>query len=129
MAPPTLVAVLVDGCRPAKGAFRDVCVPIAPDRAAFLSDCCVWDQGAAVPPTDGAWVRDDDQGACVCGDPESDVDGVYVGVLFGWWPACTELGNDDAEGSFSHAKSDPKGKCCITGNLDKTSASYILTRP
>lgn len=34
-----------------------------------------------------------------------------------------------ASGSRSHLKKWPKGKCCTTGNLPKTSASYIFSIP
>lgn len=34
-----------------------------------------------------------------------------------------------ALGSVSHEKRDPKGKCCTTGNFDRTSALNILTMP
>jgi hypothetical protein len=43
---------------------------------------------------------------------------------------CT-LGPADfaASGSRSHLKNWPKGKCCTTGNLPSTSASYIFSMP
>lgn len=34
-----------------------------------------------------------------------------------------------ASGSRSHLKNLPNGKCCTTGNLPRTSASYILIMP
>lgn len=34
-----------------------------------------------------------------------------------------------ASGSWSQLKSEPNLKCCTTGNLDRTSALYILIIP
>lgn len=38
-------------------------------------------------------------------------------------------GGGTALGSRSQLSKDPKGKCCTTGNLDSTSALYILIMP
>lgn len=48
-----------------------------------------------------------------------------------WGPdvAWTVVGGATALGSLSQLNRDPKGKCCTTGNLDKTSALYIFTIP
>ena len=32
-------------------------------------------------------------------------------------------------GSWSKLNKEPKGKCCTTGNLERTSALYILIMP
>lgn len=42
---------------------------------------------------------------------------------------CAVSGERMALGSFSHLKREPKGKCWITGNLERTSALYILSIP
>jgi len=41
----------------------------------------------------------------------------------------TGLAESTAFGSCSQLKREPKGKCCTTGNFDKTSALYILIIP
>lgn len=48
-----------------------------------------------------------------------------------WGPeaVCIEVGGGIALGSRSQLKRNPKGKCCTTGNLDSTSALYILIMP
>jgi hypothetical protein len=48
---------------------------------------------------------------------------------FGWLDVCTLAWMDFAFGSFSQAKSEPKGKCWTTGNLERTSALYIFIMP
>jgi hypothetical protein len=40
-----------------------------------------------------------------------------------------DVGGGPASGSVVHSKRDPNGKCWTTGNLDKTSALYILIMP
>lgn len=47
----------------------------------------------------------------------------------GWFAICMLCTGSAASGSFSHEKSDPKGKCWTTGNFDKTSALNILIMP
>lgn len=42
---------------------------------------------------------------------------------------CTLAWMAGAEGSGVQAKSEPKGKCWTTGNLERTSALYILIIP
>lgn len=50
-------------------------------------------------------------------------------VLEGWIDVFTEVGGGEAVGSSSQLNKDPNGKCCTTGNLDNTSALYILIIP
>ena len=47
----------------------------------------------------------------------------------GWLDAWTEAGGGVAFGSCSQLKREPKGKCWTTGNLERTSALYILSIP
>lgn len=47
----------------------------------------------------------------------------------GWFDMCTEDGGGAALGSCSQLKREPKRKCWTTGNLERTSALYILTIP
>ncbi len=47
----------------------------------------------------------------------------------GWLEAWTEDGAGGAVGSVSQLKREPKGKCWTTGNLERTSALYILIMP
>jgi hypothetical protein len=42
---------------------------------------------------------------------------------------CTEVVGAGALGLRSQRKREPKGKCCTTGNLERTSALYILIMP
>ena len=49
--------------------------------------------------------------------------------LTGWFDVCTEDGGGAALGSCSQLKREPKRKCWTTGNLERTSALYILTIP
>lgn len=49
--------------------------------------------------------------------------------LTGWLAAWTEGGGGVAVGSRSKLKREPKRKCCTTGNLASTSASYIFSMP
>jgi len=42
---------------------------------------------------------------------------------------CTVVGGARALGSRAQLNKEPKGKCCTTGYLDKTSALYIFTMP
>lgn len=69
-----------------------------------------WAQGAAVPVELFMPTPAPEEGGCCC--------------------ACT-LGPAEvaASGSRSHLKNFPKGKCCTTGNLPSTSASYIFNMP
>lgn len=48
-----------------------------------------------------------------------------------WGPdvVWTVVGGATAFGSRSKLKRDPNGKCCTTGNLERTSALYILIMP
>lgn len=59
-----------------------------------------------------------------CGLIEGD-----AAVARGWLAVCTLAWICCATGSFSQVNSDPKGKCCTTGNLDSTSALYIFNMP
>lgn len=94
--------------------------------------------GAAVGPMGGARVLDPDvvQGALVPapalgraleddGGPASGTTGRPCGPDVVW----TVVVGIAAFGSRSKLKRDPKGKCCTTGNFDKTSALYILIIP
>lgn len=54
---------------------------------------------------------------------------VLKGALDGWLDVWTDFAGVIALGSVSHLKSDPNWKCWTTGNLDKTSALYILIMP
>lgn len=47
----------------------------------------------------------------------------------GWLDAWTDVGGGLASGSWSQLKREPKRKCWTTGNLERTSASYILIMP
>ena len=49
--------------------------------------------------------------------------------LTGWFDVCTEDGGGAALGSCSQLRREPKRKCWTTGNLERTSALYILTIP
>lgn len=76
-------------------------------------------QGAFVPAsTLGRAVEDD-------GGPASGTTGRPCGPDVVW----TVVGGMTALGSRPKLKRDPNGKCCTTGNFDKTSALYILTIP
>ena len=50
-------------------------------------------------------------------------------ALVGWLVVCAVVAGGAASGLRSKEKSEPNGKCCTTGNLDKTSASYIFSMP
>lgn len=85
-------------------------------------------QGAAVPPGGGA----------VVGCPVAVAHGALVpgpaaaGALGRGWDVdevCAVCGGGMALGSRSQLKREPKGKCCTTGNLERTSALYILIMP
>lgn len=54
---------------------------------------------------------------------------VLKGALDGWFEVWTDVDGLAALGSVSHLKRDPNRKCWTTGNLDKTSALYILIMP
>lgn len=70
-------------------------------------------QGALVPAS----------GACLVGGVAS------FGRDWGPEAMCAEVGGGTVLGSRSQLKRDPKGKCCTTGNLESTSALYILIIP
>jgi len=61
------------------------------------------------------------------------VDEVELGTVEefdrGWLDICTLVCMSLAFGSFSQANRAPKGKCWTTGNLESTSALYILIMP
>ena len=81
-------------------------------------------QGAAVPPGGGAVVAVA-QGALVPGP-------AAAGAFGRGWDVdevCAVCGGGIALGSRSQLKREPKGKCCTTGNLERTSALYILIMP
>lgn len=59
------------------------------------------------------------------GGPESGITGRPCGPDV----VCTVDGGATAYGSRSQLNKEPNGKCCTTGNLDKTSALYILIMP
>lgn len=103
---------------------------------ALVGICCRWVHGADVPIVlvltpwrgsvsgvlHGAWVP------AVALEGASGVpllsDGVGV-----WLATCTEGAVAVALGSRSQLKREPKGKCCTTGNLERTSAMYIFSMP
>lgn len=62
----------------------------------------------------------------VCRAVGAEFDGV---TAFGWEEVCTLAWILGALGSGVQLKREPKGKCWTTGNLDKTSALYILIMP
>lgn len=86
--------------------------------------------GAAVPAPTGAAGVPVAQGALVPDGGICPADGT-AGSL-GWdcvadvW---TDVLSGTAFGSRFQLKREPKGKCCTTGNLDSTSALYILIIP
>lgn len=86
--------------------------------------------GAAVGPIAGAGRGAVAQGALV---PISGtclaVGAPSFGRDWGPEPMCVEDGGRIALGSRSQLKREPKGKCCTTGNFDRTSALYILIMP
>jgi hypothetical protein len=47
----------------------------------------------------------------------------------GWFAVWAVLTGTFASGSRSKLKREPNGKCCTTGNLPSTSASYIFNMP
>ena len=59
------------------------------------------------------------------GGPASGTTGRPCGPDVAW----TVVGGMTALGSRSKLKRDPNGKCCTTGNFDRTSALYILIIP
>lgn len=65
------------------------------------------------------------------GEEYAEVDDVDEGIVeaLGWLDVWTLACMVFALGSFSQAKREPKGKCCTTGNLERTSALYILIMP
>ena len=138
---------LVGGCRLVRG-------PAVPDPAAAAAD----DNGGPVPLAHGAAVAAPalvvgmgpplDQGADKGGGLLAQGAAVawlaWVGArgaatlpaadeakpsLTGWLAAWTEAGGGVAVGSWSKLKREPRRKCCTTGNLDRTSASYIFSMP
>lgn len=75
----------------------------------------------------GGALEDAAHGAAVpaegCGGAGAVDVAVAVVVLLLW------AGGAAALGSASHENREPNGKCCTTGNLDRTSALYILIMP
>lgn len=93
--------------------------------------------GAAVCPIEGtrlvaplvaqgAWVTASAPGRAVV---EGGVTASGRGRACGPEVAWTVVGGEIAWGSRSKLNRDPKGKCCTTGNFDRTSALYILIMP
>lgn len=94
--------------------------------------------GAAVAPVgaslvfdsdlaQGAWVPASGMGraAATEGMPGSGA----VGRAWGPEDVCTVEGGGMAFGSRSQLNREPNGKCCTTGNFERTSALYILIIP
>lgn len=50
-------------------------------------------------------------------------------VAMGWFAMCMLCWGAAASGFVSQENSEPKGKCCTTGNLERTSALNILIMP
>lgn len=87
--------------------------------------------GEGLPVDDGGMAVDVAQGALV---PESGVGLEAVGVIFSVGLENVEVcgavgGGSMAFGSWSQRNKEPNGKCCTTGNLESTSALYILIMP
>ena len=87
--------------------------------------------GAGIP-TLGFGEGVDDHWALVAGCGRADawlMDGAATSCFCGWLDACAELGGGMASGLRSQLKREPKRKCWTTGNLERTSALYILIIP
>lgn len=94
--------------------------------------------GAAVAPVGGSLVFDSDlaQGAWVpapgmgrAAATEGMPCSGAVGRAWGPEDVCTVEGGGIAFGSRSQLNREPNGKCCTTGNFERTSALYILIIP
>ena len=116
------------------GGSREVSVRVVDGLLSFLPVA----HGAAVGPiagtrdpvpavTHGAFVPASTLGRAV-EEGEAPASGT-VGRACGPDVAWAVLGGGIALGSRSKLNRDPKGKCCTTGNFDKTSALYILIMP
>ena len=115
-------------------------LPSSPGRAVALHGAVVAtpDPPPGMPAAPLEWLLPVAQGAPVPARPPDGTvppraDGPIMLVLppigAGWLDVCAEVGAGGALGSVSQLNKDPKGKCCTTGNLAKTSAAYILIMP
>lgn len=81
--------------------------------------------GIPVPPEPGVRVAFAHGAAVTPAWEAVDVAAAVVGWFAMWMDVC----GTEASGSISHEKSEPKGKCCTTGNFARTSALNIFIMP